>query len=160
MFGLFKKDKAVTLTSPLTGKVLDLSKVPDEVFSNKMVGDGVAIEPTDGVLVSPVKGTIKQIFPTKHAVGIETDEGVEILMHIGINTVELSGEGFEKLAEVGSKVKVGDKLIKFDLDYIEENATSIITPILITNMDDIKGIDRLSDGEVKLGENELLKVKL
>ncbi|WP_018248729.1 PTS sugar transporter subunit IIA [Orenia marismortui] len=160
MFGIFKKKKSVELAAPLTGKVVKLAEVPDEVFSQKMVGDGLAIEPTEGVLVSPVDGVIKQIFPTKHAVGIETKEGAEILIHIGINTVELQGEGFEKLAEEGDKVKVGDEIIKVDLDYIKENATSTITPVLITNMDDIKELKILDNQNVTSGEDKILSVEV
>ncbi|PRX34738.1 PTS system IIA component (Glc family) [Orenia metallireducens] len=160
MLGLFKKKKAVELLAPLTGKVLDISEVPDEVFSQKMVGDGLAIEPTEGVLVSPVEGTIKQIFPTMHAVGIEAKSGAEILMHIGINTVELKGEGFKKFVETGAKVKPGDKLIEFDLDYIKENATSIITPVLITNMDAVKELSVVADSQVTAGSDAVLKVEM
>ncbi|TDX51380.1 PTS sugar transporter subunit IIA [Orenia marismortui] len=160
MFGIFKKKKSVELAAPLTGKVVKLAEVPDEVFSQKMVGDGLAIEPTEGVLLSPVDGVIKQIFPTKHAVGIETKEGAEILIHIGINTVELQGEGFEKLAEEGDKVKVGDEIIKVDLDYIKENATSTITPVLITNMDDIKELKILDNQNVTAGEDKILSVEV
>ncbi|WP_027339116.1 PTS sugar transporter subunit IIA [Halonatronum saccharophilum] len=164
MFNIFKKNgkeeikKVVDLVSPLKGRVVKLSEVPDQVFSNKMVGDGLAIEPTEGLLVSPVEGVIRQIFPTKHAVGIETSEGLEILIHIGINTVDLNGEGFEKLAQEGDKVKAGDQLIKFDLDYIKENASSIITPILITNMDSVKELVFNDLKDVEKGKDQILSV--
>jgi glucose-specific phosphotransferase system IIA component len=160
MLGFFKKSKSLELFAPVTGNVLDLADVPDDVFAKKMVGDGLAIEVTEGVLVSPVEGTIKQIFPTMHAVGIEAKSGAEILMHIGINTVELKGEGFEKLAKEGQKVKPGDELIKFDLDYVKENATSIITPVLITNINDMEELEVLAKGQVKAGNDKVLKVKM
>ncbi|MBM7623809.1 PTS sugar transporter subunit IIA [Sporohalobacter salinus] len=158
MFNIFKKNKEVKLFAPLTGKIIDLSEVPDDVFANKVVGDGVAIEPTDNILVSPITGVIKQIFPTKHAVGLETSQGVQILMHIGINTVDLNGKGFEKLIEEKSEVELGDKLIKFDPEYIKENATSLITPILITNVDGVGNIEVTDVDEVAAGEDEIITV--
>ncbi|MGM0370701.1 MAG: PTS sugar transporter subunit IIA, partial [Bacillota bacterium] len=125
MFNVFSSTNQVELLAPLTGEVIDLSDVPDEVFAAKTVGDGIAIKPTNDKLLAPVDGVIKQLFPTKHALGIETEEGVEVLIHIGINTVELKGEGFKKLVDKGDEINSGDELIKFDLEFIEDNATSI-----------------------------------
>ncbi|GAB6137829.1 PTS sugar transporter subunit IIA [Halanaerobaculum tunisiense] len=119
MFNIFGSSTTeLNLVAPLTGEVVDLAEVPDDVFANRVVGDGLAIKPTGDTLVSPVEGVVKQLFPTKHAIGLETSEGVELLMHIGVNTVELDGEGFEKLTSEGAEVKPGDGLIKFDMDYI------------------------------------------
>ena len=161
MFNIFgSDDEKVELLAPLTGEVLPLSEVPDEVVAAKTVGDGVAIKPTCNILVAPVDGVIKQLFPTKHALGIETESGLELLIHIGINTVELDGEGFEKLADKGDKINVGDELIKFDLDYIEENATSIITPVVITNKDDIESFEVTDSKKVTAGEDKLLTVSI
>ncbi|AGB41402.1 PTS system, glucose subfamily, IIA component [Halobacteroides halobius DSM 5150] len=161
MFNLFgSKSKEITLVAPLTGEVVDLSEVPDDVFANKVVGDGIAIKPSEGKLVAPVEGVVKQVFPTKHAVGMETSEGVELLMHIGINTVELNGEGFEKLIDEGTKVKPGDELIKFDIDYISENATAIVTPILITNMDEVESVEAVDTKEITAGQEEVLTIKI
>ena len=161
MFNIFgSDDEKVELLAPLTGEVLPLSEVPDEVFAAKTVGDGVAIKPTGDTLVAPVDGVIKQLFPTKHALGIETESGLELLIHIGINTVELDGEGFEKLADKGDEINVGDELIKFDLDYIEENATSIITPVVITNKDDIESFEVTDSKKVTAGEDKLLTVSI
>ena len=161
MFNIFgSDDEKVELLAPLTGEVLPLSEVPDEVFAAKTVGDGVAIKPTGNILVAPVDGVIKQLFPTKHALGIETESGLELLIHIGINTVELDGEGFEKLADKGDEINVGDELIKFDLDYIEENATSIITPVVITNKDDIESFEVTDSKKVTAGEDKLLTVSI
>ncbi|UOE93336.1 glucose-specific PTS transporter subunit IIBC [Alkalihalobacillus sp. LMS39] len=126
----------VSIHAPLEGKLLPISAVPDQVFSSKMMGDGFAIEPKDGLVVSPVDGKIVNIFPTKHALGIETDTGKEILIHVGIDTVNLKGEGFETLVEQGATITKGQPLLRFDLEYIEKNATSIITPIVFTNLDD------------------------
>ncbi|MBM7558220.1 PTS sugar transporter subunit IIA [Halanaerobacter jeridensis] len=161
MFNIFSSDdQELELMAPLTGEVLALSEVPDEVFAAKTVGDGVAIKPTDNKLVAPVDGVVKQLFPTKHAVGIETEDGVEILVHIGINTVELDGEGFEKFVDKGDQIEVGDKLITFDLDYIEENATSIITPIVITNINEVDSFEVTEANKVTAGEDKLLTVSI
>ncbi|WP_143555707.1 PTS sugar transporter subunit IIA [Selenihalanaerobacter shriftii] len=159
MFNIFKKEKKSMpiIKSPLTGRIIDLEEVPDQVFANRVVGDGIAIEPTDNILYSPVEGEIKQLFPTMHAVGIETKEGLEVLLHIGINTVELDGEGFSKFVSQGDQIKEGTKLIEFDLDYIEKNATSTVTPILITNLEDSQEIELIADSEVEVS-TELFKV--
>lgn len=135
MFGLFKKKKKIDIISPIVGKAVRITDVPDEVFASKMLGDGMAFEPSEGVLYSPVDGEIIQKFPTNHAVGIKTAEGLELLLHIGIDTVGMKGEGFESFVEIGDKVKAGQKLISFDIELIKEKAKSIITPMVITNMD-------------------------
>lgn len=124
------------LLSPLTGKVIPLEEVPDAVFSSKMMGDGFAIEPTSGTVVAPIDGEILSVFPTKHAIAFKSTGGIEILIHIGLDTVELKGEGFEVLVESGDSVKQGQQLVKFDLDYIKSHATSSITPIVFTNLMD------------------------
>ncbi|MCK8816968.1 PTS glucose transporter subunit IIA [Natroniella sulfidigena] len=160
MFNIFKKKKEEEFVAPLTGEVLDLTEVPDQVFANKVVGDGVAIKPTKGELVAPVAGVVKQIFATKHAVGIETENNLEVLIHIGVNTVELDGAGFSQVVVEGDKVQPGDKLIEFDLDYIEENAKSSITPVLITNMDAIEELNRKEHTEVAAGEDKILEIKI
>lgn len=135
MFGLFKKNKdnnIITLKAPVVGKCMNISEVPDEVFASKMLGDGIGFESTDGVLYAPVDGEILQVFPTKHAVVLKTKEGVEILLHIGIDTVSMKGEGFESHVSQGSNVKVGDKLVSFNVDLIKEKAKSHIGPMVIT----------------------------
>ncbi len=132
--------KTRTLKSPLIGQVVDLTEVPDPTFSAKLLGDGIAIKPTEGILYAPVDGEIVQIFHTNHALGIKTAEGSEVLIHIGIDTVKMKGEGFKAYVKTGDMVKEGDKLIEFDLDLINKNAKSDITPIVITNMDTIKEI--------------------
>jgi len=144
MFGLFKK-KTLGLKAPMDGTVIDISEVPDAVFSQKMVGDGFAINPTDGSVKAPCAGKIVQIFPTNHAFGIVSEEGVEVLVHIGIDTVELKGEGFTRIAEVGTSVNAGDEIVRVDLDVLKAHEKSAITPIVITTPDKIKTMD------VKLG---------
>ena len=123
-----------SIISPMSGKIIGIEEVPDAVFSQKMMGDGFAIEPSDGLVVSPINGVISILFPTKHAIGITSDNGLEILIHVGMDTVSLNGEGFEAFISQGDKVKVGDKLIYADLDKIKDKVPSIITPIVFTNL--------------------------
>lgn len=158
MFKFFTHKK-VTIKAPISGIVSELSEVPDDVFAQKIVGDGIAINPTDNTLYSPVKGKIVQIFPTLHALGIETEEGLEILIHLGVDTVELKGEGFTSFVEKGQQVDVGDKLIEIDWNSIKHKVPSIMTPILITNMDKVDKIEILKSGEIKAKE-DLLSVTI
>ncbi|WP_406880302.1 glucose-specific PTS transporter subunit IIBC [Staphylococcus aureus] len=118
--------------APLTGEVTPLSEVPDQVFSEKMMGDGIAIKPSQGEVRAPLNGKVQMIFPTKHAIGLVSDSGLELLIHIGLDTVKLNGEGFTLHVEEGQEVKQGDLLINFDLDYIRNHAKSDITPIIVT----------------------------
>ncbi|HDG5485792.1 TPA: PTS transporter subunit IIABC [Staphylococcus aureus] len=118
--------------APLTGEVTPLSEVPDQMFSEKMMGDGIAIKPSQGEVRAPFNGKVQMIFPTKHAIGLVSDSGLELLIHIGLDTVKLNGEGFTLHVEEGQEVKQGDLLINFDLDYIRNHAKSDITPIIVT----------------------------
>ncbi|WJD04722.1 glucose-specific PTS transporter subunit IIBC [Staphylococcus aureus] len=118
--------------APLTGEVTPLSEVPDQVFSEKMMGDGIAIKPSQGEVRAPFNGKVQMIFPTRHAIGLVSDSGLELLIHIGLDTVKLNGEGFTLHVEEGQEVKQGDLLINFDLDYIRNHAKSDITPIIVT----------------------------
>lgn len=142
---------AYTLYNPLEGEIVELDKVPDEVFADKMMGDGFAIVPSGNKVYSPVDGEIKVLFPTKHAVAVVTEEGLEILIHIGIDTVNLNGKGFEAHVKQDDKVKKGDLLLSFDLDLIRQNAKSTISPVIITNMNDVENI-KVQFGNKKVGE--------
>ena len=122
--------------APGHGEIIPLSEVPDKVFSEKMMGDGIGFVPDSGEIVAPFDGTVKTIFPTKHAIGLESDSGVEVLIHIGIDTVKLNGEGFESLVNTDEPVTQGQPLMKIDLEYLKEHAPSIITPVIITNQED------------------------
>lgn len=135
---LFKKKQVngVEISSPLTGEAVSLEKVPDEAFATKCMGDGLAIEPTEGKLVAPFSGTVAHVIKSKHAVILEHDSGLQLLMHIGINTVSLKGEGFTTHVDTGDKVKAGQLLIEFDLDLIKRNGLPTITPLVIANSDD------------------------
>lgn len=130
--------KIVQLVSPLDGQVKPLSQATDPVFSSGVMGQGVVIEPSQGELVSPVNGTVTVLFPTKHAVGIVSEEGVELLMHIGMDTVSLDGKGFEAHVTQGDKVVVGQQLISFDMEVIKEAGLVTETPVIITNQDDFQ----------------------
>lgn len=130
--------KTAQLVSPLAGQVKPLSQATDPVFSSGVMGQGVVIEPSQGELVSPVNGTVTVLFPTKHAVGIVSEEGVEMLMHIGMDTVSLDGKGFEAHVEQGDKVVVGQQLISFDMDVIKKAGLVTETPVIITNQDDFQ----------------------
>ncbi|MGD6831144.1 glucose-specific PTS transporter subunit IIBC [Sutcliffiella halmapala] len=145
------------IVMPMSGKLLPISEVPDKVFSQKMMGDGFAIEPTEGTVVSPVAGTIVNLFPTKHAIGIETAEGREILVHVGIDTVNLKGRGFESLIAQGDKVEQGQPLLKVDLSIIKGEATSTITPIIFTNLAAGEAVE-IKDGKVSFGDKDRVKV--
>ncbi|QWU06324.1 PTS glucose transporter subunit IIA [Weizmannia sp. FSL W8-0676] len=161
MFKLFSKKAAVEeLVAPMSGKVVQIEDVPDEVFSRKMIGDGIAIEPDEGVVVSPVDGEVVQFFPTKHAVGLKTKSGLEILIHIGMETVALNGEGFEGFVQQGDRVKAGDKLVTFNLEQIRERAESIISPIVITNFDAVDTLTKTAETSAKRGKSVLLTVKM
>ena len=158
MFGFLNKLKGIELCSPLTGEAVELSGVPDPVFAEKMVGDGIAIKPTSGTVVAPCDGKVVQIFPTNHAVGIETSTGLDLLIHIGIDTVELKGDGFKRLVEEGGSVKKGQPILEVDLKRIEELGKSIISPFIITNADEVE-FKEYKMGEVQAGETVVLVLK-
>ncbi|PHK49691.1 glucose-specific PTS transporter subunit IIBC [Staphylococcus edaphicus] len=126
----------IDIYAPGNGQIIPLSEVPDQVFAQKMMGDGVGFIPVDGKIVAPFDGTVKTIFPTKHAIGLESAQGLELLIHIGIDTVKLNGEGFESFVETGDKVHKGQVLMQVNLAYIKDNAPSHITPLIITNLED------------------------
>ncbi|KHE72535.1 PTS glucose transporter subunit IIA [Halobacillus sp. BBL2006] len=155
LFG--NKGKSVILTAPVSGELVALEEVPDPVFSQKMMGEGIAIDPAKGEVVSPVDGEIVQLFPTKHAVGIKTKSGAEILIHIGLETVAMEGEGFEAFVSQGDKVKAGDKLITFDIDLVKEKAKSTVTPIIITNSDEF-AVQLNDEQQVTSGATNLMTV--
>ncbi|WP_216828857.1 glucose-specific PTS transporter subunit IIBC [Alkalihalobacterium elongatum] len=145
--------------APIKGKLLPISEVPDKVFAEKMMGDGFAIEPTEGVVVSPVAGKIINIFPTKHAIGILSQSGHEILIHVGIDTVQMNGEGFETFVEEGKEIEQGQKLLTMDLDLIKEKASSTITPIVFTNLKENESVVLELKEDVELGETGLVSIK-
>lgn len=144
--------KSYVLKAPISGKIIDLKDVPDKVFAEKMAGDGAAVQSTGDTIESPADGKLSFIFRTNHAFGLMLDNGAEILVHIGIDTVELKGEGFTRIGKEGTYVKVGDPIIKLDREFIISKGYSLITPILITNADIIKKIQVKMGKEVKAGD--------
>ncbi|NCU17506.1 glucose-specific PTS transporter subunit IIBC [Pallidibacillus pasinlerensis] len=145
--------------SPIKGKLIPISEVPDQVFSQKMMGDGFAIEPEEGLVVAPADGKIIHVFPTKHAIGLMTEGGREILIHFGIDTVNLKGEGFEALVNEGEEVKAGQPLLRADLNFIKERVPSIITPIVFTNLSEGESIVLEKTGAVKTKEENIISIK-
>lgn len=150
MFGFFCRKKGIDLYAPVEGKVVDLTEVPDAIFSQKMMGDGIAIEPTGSLLMAPCDGRIAFISETKHALAIITG-GVEVLMHIGIDTVELDGQAFDVHVKINDEVKKGDKLITFDHEVITKSGKLLITPVVVINMDKVKKLDKyMNDSSDKI----------
>ena len=161
LFDIFKKKEktVVTIYSPMNGKVIELKEVPDEAFAQKMVGDGCAIEPDKGIICSPIDGQLMNILPTNHAIIFETIDGLEMIVHFGIDTVKLDGKGFQKLREPGP-IKIGDEIVKYDLDDIKDGVPSTRSPIIINNMEKVEKIEILSlEKIVKIGE-PIMKVTL
>lgn len=128
-----KNDTKITINAIATGKLLPLEQVNDPVFSKKMMGDGVAVDVDDDYIISPVDGTISLIAETKHAFGITTSEGIEIMVHVGLETVNLKGQGFKKLKEMGDQVKKGDRILHIDRNFMKEHNVELITPVIVLN---------------------------
>lgn len=147
--------KGTKLVSPLDGTVMPLAEVKDEVFSSGAMGQGVAVEPTNGLLRAPADGKMVMTFATGHAVGMKSNDGAEILIHIGMDTVNLQGKGFETLVQKGQEVKAGDPLVKFDIDAIKEAGYTVTTPIVITNSKEYGQVRQVAFGEVKTGDKIL-----
>lgn len=154
-----KKTEGTQMYATQTGRAIALSEVPDNVFSEKILGDGVAILPKEGVVVSPVDGVIEQVADTLHAYGIHTPDGIDVLVHIGIDTVELKGEGFRSYVKVGDKVKAGDRLAEVDLKLVAGKGYALYTPIILTNMDVVKSMEA-SLGDTVAGETVVLRYQV
>ena len=152
------KMKDAVLGAHLTGRMMLMNEVPDDGFASRAMGDGVAVEPTEGKLYAPADGTINLVFPTKHAVGMVTPDGTEILMHIGIDTVKLNGEHFEVHVQENQEVKRGDLLVSFDIDAIHKAGYPVTTPLIITNTAAYRAVRPLKTGDVKAGQDDLVEV--
>ena len=144
--------------APLEGEIRILSEIEDPVFSTGVLGQGCAIEPAKGEVVAPFDGTIEQVADTKHAVGINGDNGLEVLIHVGMDTVELNGKGYEPQVKVGEKVKKGQLLLKFDMDAITAAGYKLTTPVIVTNTDDFASVEPVATGKVAQGQ-EVVVVK-
>lgn len=153
MFNFFHKEE-FKIVSPVDGKLKSITSVADEMFSSKTLGDGFAIEPKQGMVYSPIAGKVSMIFPTSHAIGLKANNGVEILIHIGVDTVKLEGEGFEAFVKEGQKVKIGNKLIKFDIEKIKEKVPSTDVMVIFTTGEKCEIID--SDIQVNAGQEDIV----
>lgn len=149
--------KELVVKLPMRGEIIPLSEVDDFIFSGKVMGEGIAIKPGDGVVCSPVDGTIEVFYETKHAIVIKTEEGIRILMHIGIGTVSLDGRGFGSYVNEGDEVKAGDKLVFFDKEYVEKRAT-LVSPIIILDKEKIESYE-VDYKASKIGD-DLVKINL
>lgn len=147
----------ITVLAPLDGTVVDLENVPDEVFAQKMAGDGVAIDPSGQVAVAPVSGSLVKLFPGGHAFGIATDDGLELIVHIGLDTIELHGEGFERIATEGQNVRAGDPIVRFDRATIERLGKVILCPIVSAGQGIVV---RRASGAVRAGRDTLFIVEV
>ncbi|TXU07474.1 PTS N-acetyl glucosamine transporter subunit IIABC [Klebsiella pneumoniae] len=148
-----------SLVSPITGDVVALEQVPDEAFASKAVGDGIAVKPTSNIVVAPAAGTVVKIFNTNHAFCLETNNGAEIVGHMGIDTVALEGKGFKRLVEEGTDVKAGEPILEMDLDFLNANARSMISPVVCSNSDDYSALVILASGKVVAGQTPLYEIK-
>nr|WP_257474715.1 MULTISPECIES: N-acetylglucosamine-specific PTS transporter subunit IIBC [Proteus] len=146
------------MIAPFDGEIVALNDVPDEAFSSGVVGDGLAIKPTSNIVMAPATGSVVKIFETNHAFCIETDNGVEIIVHMGIDTVALGGKGFKRLVEEGADVKVGQPILELDLEYLNANAKSMISPVIVSNIDDFDKIAEQVTGDVVGNKTIIYKV--
>ena len=159
MLGFFKgKSKDNIIYSPCKGKVVPITEVSDPTFSEKVLGDGFAVIPSEGKIYAPADGEISMVFDTLHAVTMTTSQGTELLIHIGLDTVQLEGKFFEAKVEAGQRVKKGDLLIRCELEKIQEAGYQTITPVIVTNTDDYTDIETLISGKTEPGM-ELLRVR-
>ncbi len=158
---VMNSEKAViaTLLAPVTGEVVALKDVPDEAFASQAVGDGLAIKPTGKKVVAPIAGTVVKIFNTNHAFCLEAANGVEIVVHMGLDTVALGGKGFTRLVEEGATVTAGQPILEMDLEFLNANARSMISPVVVSNSDDFAGLNLLATGSVVAGETPLYEIK-
>lgn len=147
------------IASPVTGHVMPLSEAPDEVFASGAMGKGIAVEPTEGVIYAPVNAIVTTIFPTGHAIGLTTENGAEILIHIGLDTVNLDGKGFEKLVENNQQVEAGQELVRFDIDLIKDAGYETVTPIVVTNVGNYSDVLVTNDSEIQQGDYLFTTVK-
>ncbi len=149
MLGLFKK-KPIKITAPIKGEIIELKDVNDQVFSQKMVGDGFAIIPSSDVVLAPFDAEVLMVFHTNHALGLKSQEGIELLIHVGLDTVDLKGEGFESFVKAGDNVKKGDKLLGFDLPSLLSKGIDMTSPVIITNPKKVNRINLTDDEGVEV----------
>lgn len=155
MFGR-KKNKSIAVMAPVTGKTIPITEVEDQVFSDKILGDGVAMVPQDDNFYAPCDGTVVQVAHTYHAICIETNDGLELLLHLGMDTVQLEGEGFTAHVKTGQKVKAGDKLVTMDRAFVEEKGFTCVSPFIVTNLDSVKDVSFFTGSTIH-GETKVIE---
>jgi PTS system glucose-specific IIA component len=148
---------SISILAPIDGTTLELEQVPDEVFAQKMVGDGLAINPSGSVAVAPITGTLVKLFPGGHAFGIATPEGVELIVHIGLDTIELKGTGFTNIATEGQQVQAGTPIVRFDLPTIQQHGKAVISPVVSSGPGQVTG---RAHGPVRAGRDTLFTLEL
>ena len=153
------KNKTKELLAAADGTAVPLSDVPDEVFAAKMLGDGFAVEPENGVFYSPADGVVESVTDTLHAYTIRTDDGLDLLVHIGVDTVELKGRGFESAVRTGDRVRAGDVIAKVDLGYVRSQGYPVITPVVVSNFEEMKSCD-IRCGEVIGGKSAVVEYRM
>lgn len=149
----------IAIYAPVSGDIVPIENVPDVVFAEKIVGDGIAIEPKGEFILAPIDGRIGKIFETNHAFSIESPQGLELFVHLGVGTVELKGKGFTRLVEEGQEVKMGQAILGLDLDAIRGQVVSLLTPVVLANMEDIKYLDK-EQGSVTAGKDIIFTVQM
>ncbi|WP_345873851.1 PTS glucose transporter subunit IIA [Shewanella algae] len=149
----------IKVYAPISGDIVAIEKVPDVVFAEKIVGDGIAIEPKGQFMLAPIDGTIGKIFETNHAFSIESPQGLELFVHFGVGTIELRGKGFKRLAQEGQDVKAGQPILEFDLDFLKDQVNSLLTPVVLANMEDVKYLEK-RQGSVSAGKDVIFTVQV
>lgn len=149
----------IKVYAPISGDIVAIEKVPDVVFAEKIVGDGIAIEPKGQFMLAPIDGTIGKIFETNHAFSIESPQGLELFVHFGVGTIELRGKGFKRLAQEGQDVKAGEPILEFDLDFLKDQVNSLLTPVVLANMEDVKYLEKCQ-GSVSAGKDVIFTVQV
>ena len=152
-------DGSILIRSPLVGKYVPLTEVPDDAFASKVLGEGIAVEPDDPFVYAPADGKVIFIYPTKHAIGFICDNGISLLIHIGMDTAELKGKGIEAFVKQGDIVKLGTPLVKMDLDFLRSNTKSIISPIIISDLDKDKTVEVVADKHIEYNESVMKIVR-
>ncbi len=152
LFDFMKGKKAASLGAPVRGECIPISEVADPTFAEEILGKGMAIKPADGTITAPADGTVSTVFPTGHAVGMTTADGAEILIHVGLDTVQLKGQHFQAVAKAEQKVKKGDILLKADLEEIEKAGYDTVIPVIICNSDAFSDIQCKTEGMADAGE--------
>ncbi|MCF6463732.1 PTS glucose transporter subunit IIA [Clostridium sp. Cult1] len=159
MMNFFKKNKPIHILAPMSGKIIPLEEVDDKAFSEKRLGEGIAIEITDGKVIAPFDGEITSTYKSNHCVVIRSEEGIELLIHVGLETIKLKGEGFTQHVALMQEVKQGDVILEADLEFLKEKRKSLISPIIITNTGRIESIEK-ADGVAEKGQSNIMTVTL